>query len=326
VEQKNTYMVKAYTFNEDSLKYVEVRYLIKFTPLSIFIALAFVIGYTSMVSIITLRANNTNHIKELKVLRENYQNISTNMTLVNSVIDNVIERDKSIYTIMLGVAPKKDYLWSGPNSELNKNLSGKSNAEILTLVKKKLSKIKHNINVIVKSQDLIINEINTKEFMFASIPSILPIKDFDLTNNKISGFGYRIHPIFKIIKMHTGIDFPAKKGTPIYSTGNGAVIEVQYNRIGYGNNIIIDHGYGYKTLYAHMSKIKVKLGQKIKKGGIVGFVGNTGNSTGPHLHYEVMYNNKKINPLPFCIDTMNYSQYEKFVVLNSLQNQAMSIN
>ena len=98
--------------------------------------------------------------------------------------------------------------------------------------------------------------------MFASIPSILPIKDFDLTNNKISGFGYRIHPIFKVIKMHTGIDFPAKTGALIYSTGNGKVVKIQYKRNGYGNNIIIDHGYGYKTLYAHMSKIRVKLGQK----------------------------------------------------------------
>ena len=126
--------------------------------------------------------------------------------------------------------------------------------------------------------------------------------------------------------MHTGIDFPAKTGVPIYSTGDGKVVKIQYKKNGYGNNIIIDHGFGYKTLYAHMSKIRVKLGQKIKKGGIIGFVGNTGNSTGPHLHYEVIYNNKKINPLPFCIDTMNYSEYEEFVGLNLLQNQAMSIN
>jgi len=319
-------MDKAYIFNEDSLKYDEVGYLIKFTPLSVFITLAFIIGYTSIVSIIALRVKNNNDVKDLIILRKNYQNISNKMTLVNSVIDNLIERDNTIYTIMLGVEPKKDYLWSGPNNELNKKLSGKSNDEVLALVKKKLLKIKHNIGVIANSQDLIIDEINTKETMFASIPSILPIKDFDLTNNKISGFGYRIHPIFKVIKMHTGIDFPAKTGVPIYSTGNGKVVKIQYKRNGYGNNIIIDHGYGYKTLYAHMSKIRVKLGQKIKKGGIVGFVGNTGNSTGPHLHYEVIYNNKKINPLPFCIDTMNYSEYEEFVELNLLQNQAMSIN
>lgn len=321
VEQKNTYM-KAYIFNEDSLKYDEVGHLIKFTPLSVFITLAFIIGYTSIVSIITLRVKNTNDVKDLIILRENYQNISNKMTLVDSVIDNLIERDNTIYTIMLGVEPKKNYLWSGPNN----GLSGKSNAEVLMLVKKKLLKIKHNIAVIANSQDLILDEINTKKTMLASIPSILPIKDFDLTNNKISGFGYRLHPIFKVIKMHTGIDFPAKTGVPIYSTGDGKVVKIQYKKNGYGNNIIIDHGFGYKTLYAHMSKIRVKLGQKIKKGGIIGFVGNTGNSTGPHLHYEVIYNNKKINPLPFCIDTMNYSEYEEFVGLNLLQNQAMSIN
>ena len=185
-------MDKAYIFNEDSLKYDEVGYLIKFTPLSVFITLAFIIGYTSIVSIITLSVKNTNDVKDLIILRKNYQNISNRMTLVNSVIDNLIERDNTIYTIMLGVEPKKNYLWSGPNN----GLSGKSNAEVLMLVKKKLLKIKHNIAVIANSQDLILDEINTKKTMLASIPSILPIKDFDLTNNKISGFGYRIHPIF----------------------------------------------------------------------------------------------------------------------------------
>jgi len=167
-------MDKAYIFNEDTLKYDEVGYLIKFTPLSVFITLAFIIGYTSIVSIITLRVKNTNDVKDLIILRKNYQNINNKMTLVNSVIDNLIERDNTIYTTMLGIEPKKNYLWFGPNNQLNEVLSGKSNPKILTLIKKKLLKIKHNINVVAESQDLIINELNTKEFMLSSIPSILP--------------------------------------------------------------------------------------------------------------------------------------------------------
>jgi murein DD-endopeptidase MepM/ murein hydrolase activator NlpD len=319
-------MDKAYIFNEDTLKYDEVGYLIKFTPLSVFITLAFIIGYTSIVSIITLRVKNTNDVKDLIILRKNYQNINNKMTLVNSVIDNLIERDNTIYTTMLGIEPKKNYLWFGPNNQLNEVLSGKSNPKILTLIKKKLLKIKHNINVVAESQDLIINELNTKEFMLSSIPSILPIKNFDLKNKKISGFGYRKHPIFKVIKMHTGIDFPTNVGVPIYSTGNGKVIKIEHKINGYGKNVTVDHGYGYKTLYAHMSKMVVKLNQRIKRGEVLGFVGNTGDSTGPHLHYEVIYNGKKINPLPFCLNIKNYSEYKEFVILNSLQNQAMSIN
>ena len=138
----------------------------------------------------------------------------------------------------------------------------------------------------------------------------------------MSGFGYRIHPIHKIRKMHAGIDFGADTGTPIMATGDGHIEKIIKKRTGYGKHIIINHGYGYKTLYAHMSAIDVRTGQKVKKGEQIGKVGNTGTSTAPHLHYEVIYKGKKINPIHYVIDGLSPEEYEDLVNQAKISNQS----
>ena len=157
--------------------------------------------------------------------------------------------------------------------------------------------------------------------MLASIPGIQPVSNKNLTAIA-SGFGYRIHPIYKTTMMHEGLDFTAPVGTNIYATGNGTVSKVEFNGRGYGNNIIINHGYGYETLYGHMSKILVSQGQKIKRGDIIGMVGNTGQSTGPHLHYEVIKNARKINPINFFYNDLSPDQHQKVIELSSQSNQS----
>ena len=137
-----------------------------------------------------------------------------------------------------------------------------------------------------------------------------------------SGYGWRIHPIYKTMKMHTGMDFSAKKGTPIYATGDGEILEAVKRANGYGNHVIIDHGYGYKTLYGHMRKYIVKKGQKVKRGEIIGYVGSTGTSTGPHLHYEVHKNGKKINPVNFFYNDLTADEYAKILEISSQNNQS----
>ena len=157
--------------------------------------------------------------------------------------------------------------------------------------------------------------------MMAAIPAIQPVANKDLTR-MASGYGWRIHPIYKTQKMHTGMDFTAPVGTEIYSTGNGIIEKIEMDGRGYGNNILINHGYGYETLYGHMSKISVRPGQKISRGDLIGYVGNSGSSTGPHLHYEVRKNGNPVNPVNFYFNDLSPEEYEKMLELSSQAGQA----
>ena len=161
--------------------------------------------------------------------------------------------------------------------------------------------------------------------MLQSIPAIQPVANEDL-KRIASGYGYRIHPIYKVRKMHTGMDFTAPIGTPIHATGDGYIAGDNEARevggSGYGRYVVINHGYGYKTLYAHMSKIDVKPGQQVKRGDIIGYVGNTGSSTGPHLHYEVIKGGEKINPINFYYNDLTPEEYELMIQISSNSNQS----
>ena len=157
--------------------------------------------------------------------------------------------------------------------------------------------------------------------MLAALPAIQPVSNKNLSRIA-SGYGYRIHPIYKTRKLHTGMDFSAKSGTPIYATGDGKILKVRKSRRGYGNHVIIDHGYGYKTLYAHMKKYIVQKGQKVKRGEVIGYVGNTGTSVAPHLHYEVIKDSKKIDPANFYYNDLTPDEYEKMLEISSQNNQS----
>jgi murein DD-endopeptidase MepM/ murein hydrolase activator NlpD len=159
--------------------------------------------------------------------------------------------------------------------------------------------------------------------MLASIPGIMPISTKDL-RRIASGYGYRIHPVYKKWRMHTGIDFSSPTGTPIYATGDGRVSKPKDGLAGYGKTVVIDHGYGYKSLYAHMSKIAVKPGQRVTRGQIIGYVGNTGISTGPHLHYEVRKNDEPVNPVHFFFQDLSPEEYNQVLEIASRPNQSMS--
>ena len=166
------------------------------------------------------------------------------------------------------------------------------------------------------SYDELIDLATNKEKMVASIPAIQPISNKDLTRTA-SGWGYRIHPIYKIRKFHYGMDFTAPTGTEIYSTGDGTIELVKSSRRGYGNKIVVNHGFGYKTLYAHLSGFNVRVGQKVKRGDVIGYVGNTGLSTAPHVHYEVHLNNKKVNPINYYFNDLTANEYDKMIELST---------
>ena len=163
-----------------------------------------------------------------------------------------------------------------------------------------------------------------REVKLASIPSIKPVQEDKLKRKiqHLSGFGYRIHPILKVKKFHKGMDFTAPTGTPIQATGNGVVKRVERKKRGYGTNIIIDHGFGYETLYAHMHEVFVKKGEKVIRGQKIGTVGSTGTSTAPHLHYEVRINGKAVNPIDYCLDGLTPAEYQQLLEKSKIENQS----
>ena len=246
---------------------------------------------------------------------------------MSSTLGNIQERDRWVHRMVLEMDPIDENLWQGgigghePYSDLqNFRQSGK----MMTLLRQKAEKLKRQIVVQSKSFDDIEKIAADKEKMLASIPSIKPVRA-DKLNRKVqllSGFGYRLHPIHKIRKMHAGIDFSAPKGTPIQATGDGKVVKVERSKSGYGLHVVVDHGYGYETLYGHMSIADVKVGQVIKKGQELGKVGSSGTSTAPHCHYEVHYKGKAVNPIDYVLDGLSPKEYQELVRLAELDNQS----
>lgn len=261
--------------------------------------------------------------REIAQLNTQYEIIKGKLGQVELVLDDIQQRDDNIYRVIFEADPIPKSIRKAGYGGINRyeDLTGYTNSEIMVSTTKKIDQITKQLYIQSKSFDDIIELAKNKANMLASIPAIQPVANKDLSR-MASGFGTRIHPIYKTRKFHAGMDFSAKTGTPIYATGDGKIEKVRRSRRGYGNHVIINHGFGYKTLYAHMSKYIVKKGQKIKRGDIIGFVGNTGTSVAPHLHYEVHKNGKKINPVNFYYNDLTPKQYEKMLELSSQKNQS----
>ncbi len=195
------------------------------------------------------------------------------------------------------------------------------NSDVIVDMTKRVDRLSKQLYIQSKSYDEVWDLLKNKANMLASIPAIQPVANKDL-KHVASGYGMRMHPIYKTVKMHTGMDFTAPVGTEIYATGNGTVSKIEMNGRGYGHNIIINHGYGYETLYGHLSRIVVRLGQKVKRGDLIAYVGNSGSSTGPHLHYEVRKHGNPINPVNFYYNDLTPEEYEKVLEISSMPGQS----
>lgn len=241
---------------------------------------------------------------------------------MNGMLAELADRDDNIYRAIFEADPLPENVRKAGfgGVERYKELSGYENSEILINLTKRVDQLSNRMLVQSNSYDQLAKLAARKNDMLASIPAIQPISNRDL-NRMASGFGYRIHPIYKTHKMHTGMDFSAPVGTDIYATGNGKVIKAEYDR-GYGMHVIIDHGFGYQTLYGHMNKIMVRAGQEIKRGEVIGLIGNSGTSTAPHLHYEVIKNGIKINPVNFYFNDLTPEEYDKVLEIASQPNQS----
>ena len=261
---------------------------------------------------------------EIQNLTSQYEVINNNMKQVEIVLDEIQDRDDNIYRVIFEADPIPTSIRKQGFGGVNRyeKLLGLSNSELMINTSKKIDQLTKQLYLQSKSFDEVIDLAKNKSNMLASIPAIQPVANKDL-KRMASGYGYRIHPIYKTRKMHYGMDFSAKTGTEIYATGDGIVSKIKRSKRGYGNYVKINHGFGYETLYAHMSKYIVKRGQKVKRGEVIGYVGNSGISTAPHLHYEVRKDNKKINPMNFYYNDLSPEEYEKMLEISLQSNQSL---
>ncbi len=265
--------------------------------------------------------------REINQMKDEMSVMTHDFGIVSKELDYLQDRDANVHRMIFGMDPIDQDVWNGGIGGVDRysNLTMYKNtgAQIID-TKQRIEKLKRQLVVQSKSLDDVEKLAAQREDMLASIPAIKPVRSDQLKRNirSLSGFGMRMHPIFKRRKMHTGIDFTAPKGTPIHATGNGKIYSVKNKKSGYGTHVIIDHGYGYKTLYAHMSVVDVKQGQKVTRGQIIGKIGNTGTSTAPHLHYEVTLQGKKINPIHYCMDGLTDGEYQQLVNMAATPNQS----
>lgn len=266
-----------------------------------------------------------NQIEEQAYLMDH---MSKEIEKANDAVTSVENRDDNIYRAVLGAEPiGKSVRDAGVGgSERYADIQDKDIPlkERIVELFSKVDKLKRKVYIEMKSQDEVEQLAKNKEKLYSSIPAIQPISNEQLVAIA-SGFGMRVHPIYKLKKMHTGIDFAAPIGTPIYATADGKVAEVSVRFSGYGKLVEIDHGFGYHTRYAHMHDFAVRQGQNVKRGELIGYVGDTGLSTAPHLHYEVLMNGTQINPVHYFFNDLSASEYEKVIELASIENQSLGM-
>ena len=261
--------------------------------------------------------------RELDQLKFQYELMNRELDEAMTVLAEVEERDNNIYRVYFEADPISEEQRKSGFGGVNryKYLEGYENSDILKQTKQRIDNLKKRIVIQSKSLDEVVEFAKNKEELLAALPAIQPVQNDDLKRTA-SGYGMRMHPIYKIRKMHPGMDFSAPVGTPVFATGDAVVQKVSRSRRGYGHHIILDHGFNYETLYAHLSKISVYRGQKIKRGEIIGYVGNTGTSTAPHLHYEVLKNGRNLNPIYFYFNDLSGSDYEAMFNNSALENQS----
>jgi murein DD-endopeptidase MepM/ murein hydrolase activator NlpD len=264
--------------------------------------------------------------KERVLKRENEQYkiqiryLNKKINDLGGAIAELKDRDANIYRAIFEAEPIEIKLGKAGSADKYKSLEGFDNTEELLALNQKVDELTDKVLAQSKSFDELSKLAKNKTEFLASIPAIQPISNKDLTR-VASGYGYRIHPIFKTHKFHSGIDFTAPQGTPIYATGNGTV-SLAENGNGYGNHVIVYHGFGYSSLYAHMSRIKARHGQKVKRGELIGYVGSTGTSTAPHVHYEVMKGANKINPINYFFNDLTEEEYQAIRDIASREGQS----
>lgn len=319
-----------YYYDPETLSYrrIEPRKGKKIVTVFLFLLASFLFGSIGLA--VLLNTNIVNTPRELAQERElnNYKFqfdiLTKKMAHMEDVLSNIEDRDNNIYRLYFEANPIPQEQRMAGFGGVNRynSLEGFDNSEIVIKTTKKLEQLQKRMVVQSKSLDEITELAKEKEKLLASIPAIQPLANKELTR-MASGYGWRSDPFTKARKMHWGMDFTAPKGTPVYATGNGVVTRADNNSSGYGEHVRIDHGFGYMSLYGHLSKYNVRKGQKVERGDIIGFVGSTGRSEAPHLHYEIFKDNERINPINFYYGSLSAEEFESMLKVATQENQSL---
>jgi murein DD-endopeptidase MepM/ murein hydrolase activator NlpD len=316
-----------YKFNPDSLSFDKIRLGVKelflrflaFFIASVIIAVVYWVIFASFFDSPKEKALQ----REVAQMTIQYDLIHREMTNVENVLEDLQKTDDNLYRTIFEAEPIPATLREGGVGGVNryKALEGYNNSSLVIETANRLDKIRKRVYLQAKSFDDLIGLAKNKEEMLKSIPAIIPISNKDLTRTA-SGFGLRIHPMYKISKFHYGMDFTAPAGTDVYASGNGVVVGVLSAKRGLGNNIIIDHGFGYTSIYAHLSEFNVRVGQNVQRGDVIGFVGNSGTSVANHLHYEIKLNGVNVDPVNYYFEDLSPAEYERMIEIASKTGQS----
>jgi len=319
-----------YYYDPDTLSYrkIEPKKSRRYRNIFLFSLGSVISGLLGL--ILLLNTNVLNTPRELSLQREaknyelRFELLNKKMEQMEQVLGNIEDRDNNIYRLYFEANPIPEEQRKAGFGGVNryKSLEGFNNSEMVISTTKRLDIIQKQMVIQSKSLDEITKLAEEKEKLLAAIPAIQPVNNEELTR-MASGFGWRSDPFTKARKMHRGMDFTAPKGTPIYATGDGVVKRADNNASGYGKHIRIDHGYGYMTLYGHLSKYNVKRRQKVKRGDLIGFVGSTGRSEAPHVHYEVWKEGQRINPINFYYGSLSAEEFENMLKFATQENQSL---
>ena len=318
-----------YYYDSENLAYRKIitKTRKKIGVVFLFLVASALFGFLSFVVLLNTpyfeTPKNRLQAREIDNLKLRYAILNKKMDQVEEVIDFIEDRDNNLYRVYFNASPiPEEERKSGfKGSQRYAELEGYDNSQLVMNTTKRIDVLQKELAIQSKSLDAILKMAKAKDKLLAAIPAIQPVRNENL-KSLASGFGYRTDPFTKARKMHEGMDFTAKTGTPIYATGDGVVERADNTASGYGNHIVIQHGFGYETLYAHLSRYKCRAGQHIKRGDIIGFVGSTGRSEGPHCHYEVHKNGKVVNPLNFYYGNISAVEYVAIAKIANQENQS----
>jgi murein DD-endopeptidase MepM/ murein hydrolase activator NlpD len=316
-----------YYYNTNTLRYEKLEVPLRVKLLRIFGFVAAAVVTAILISYFAFQFVGSPNEKILRLqnehLKDKYADLDEQLSSLSQQMKELEKRDNNVYRSIFEANPIPD---SARAKELEDErefatIMSMSNNQLLTSINNTIA----NLNSRIKAQNASYNEIDglvkNKEALLSHTPAIQPVSNADLSRIA-SGFGYRIDPVYKTIKMHAGLDFAAPQGTPIYATADGTVSIAGNTGNGYGNYVVIKHGYGYETLYGHMVKVKSRSGQAVKRGEVIGWVGSTGKSTGPHCHYEVHKNGNKIDPVYFFYNDLSPEQFDRLLKQAASSNQS----
>lgn len=317
-----------YFFNTHTLRFEKLVTPLRVKLLRVFAFFVTAIVTAGIIVVIAFQYIDSPKTKLLEQqnadLKDDYTVLQQQVNLLQQKMDELSKRDNNVYRSIFESSPIPDSarLKAMEKSKEIQLVTSLGETDLIKSIGSQLNKLILLAAYQEKSYSDIEKMVKNKEKLLAAIPAIQPVSDKDLTRIA-SGFGTRIDPVYKVPKYHAGLDFAAPIGTPIYATADGVVTDAGFNEGGYGNRVIIDHGFGYETLYGHMYRIKARQGQKVKRGEVIGYVGSTGKSTGPHCHYEVHRNGNPVDPVYYFYNDLTPEQYDRLLKLAQTANQSL---